>query len=70
VTRFRIQRGAPEPDRVDDQKQSEKQNTYKKDLKGNAIYFSMTIHFAVLLSFTLLKQTSEMALVKYFNGCS
>jgi hypothetical protein len=69
LTGFSIQRGAPETNGVDDQKQSEKQNTYKKDLQGNTIYFSINIHFAVLLSFTLLKQTSEMALVEYFNGC-
>jgi len=32
-------------------------------LKGNTIFISINIHFAVLLSFTLLKQTPEMALV-------
>ena len=66
---FSIQRGTPESYRVDDQEQSDTQNTYKKDLQGNTIFFSINIHFAVLLSFTLLKQTAEMALVKYFNDC-
>jgi len=69
LTCFSIQRGALETERVDDQEQTDTQNTYKKDLQGNTIFFSINIHFAVLLSFTLLNQTSEMALVKYFNGC-